>query len=1577
MRFRDRLDDGEWKEKRRYDLKKVAKKACRLSDYPARWFVQHPNNIALGKAAWERTAKHMRQSRQRELIQRKEAQEEAEAQAESEEDAAERAARQRKHVRRLSLQIPDHWDEELREETATAKHEDCLESAKNLSDVECFGNVPRKASSARKMSATRMSISSLQSQGSETPGKRDPGLPWLSVMDRGPNSLCLSLSNICQAAENEVHAHIWPSPARVIGGWNAFAEAMETGIVVKVEVQYRLRGRDNWTAAQQPAATVQSLRGNRSKTEGTFANKSVVSLPRSTSCSQRHMPSSQRKDLTRMNSSKFIAAGYGTEGEDTLLERKNPELNLTTELERNMYNTKELASHEINLTQLKGLWPSAMYEVRARCLNSNEDGSEWSPFSQVLVASTTEQGAEMTYVDLADMKKFSLFDSQARKSRSAVGKFADQITKLHASSLDSSSNFASSAVLVDLLVAHCWDDDKIPRRDFERFKLEKCNEYEERQQEEGASRCCRYWLDTGCLAPALGNEGLKIIPGIMNKCKTLLVLLSPGCINELWWLYTVACFFSLKNEDVNIEVKLVCGDASPAANGRPIWSSQQSSLLEEVRERIDELSLTDRISIGSMPRDGTDAHIECLCVTDDWQALLMQAGALFGSVERFQGLLQTLVLPSLYTGYIAIDAPGKPVIEVEEVQQARGGLWERKLVSNRPRMQLVVKWKSPVCTRRKNGDKQARTEGHEVEYQLGCGGEWKFLTSTLSLSYKIKVQELVKLFSESGAVGWDTADDQESSDNNIARIVDTLRMRVRACYTEDPSDSGCGLYSLAAAVTCPPPALAALTSGLLTSSSVEVRWTHPVYHLGVIKGYRVKWREEDHDDDDEAGSTEAGAGALGETISGLKPGLKYIVSVSAFTDTMEGATNELEVYTKSSDVQERKKKATQAMQVNARRMRRQSLMEEAEKKETELEKQAEKTKTLAKKNKRRDLLAAQFKIGVQMKIKAQAARSKVEDQDVKSKGKSMNAKLLSVMTEHGEESDVGRKRGASRDSKGSKEKVPADGDALDTALKKREGRSKSFSATDDVSLSEMHLNPKEKRKAQHRKRSVDESDFEAMRKELADQRAAKARGNDPALNANTVPPKELEFLGYLVRRHVISEVDVQALLEVASDGNASQVSKMLGTLEEEILNDPSRDWPAIISDTMQAIGEGWQQPGEKGDDDDESILSNQRSKPYIADAIQRKKKAQNKQRGKTKPIRPGKNLARARTNVGRKLTNTKEVKNAPSTGDKSNTGIKPMKRAMSVSNVANSKTDLRAAIAEGANKALRRGSTGTVEAVDQKKQKEKRKKSVVFGAMPGDQNDESAEDDPEKEEKRRLRKHWTAEKTEEYAAWEQLGEKRQGPPGPPVDLRLMNKVSQGGTNTGRSDVSVSFDEPEWDGGDKVTEYVVCAEETGATSYDGSSYFVEYAKVEYGKVPTVTIRGLSNGKEYTIGVAAINAQGEGPVAEAGPWFTGAIEPSAPTKLSVVGTNLGVEVHFKPPKNTGRQKILRYHLVMRQQGEEDKGAAAFLSFLFVCLSLWYIRLTLALSLPLLTLQSCKHLRVLSRYRASREPSNTSLT
>jgi hypothetical protein len=250
--------------------------------------------------------------------------------------------------------------------------------------------------------------------------------------------------------------------------------------------------------------------------------------------------------------------------------------------------------------------------------------------------------------------------------------------------------------------------------------------------------------------------------------------------------------------------------------------------------------------------------------------------------------------------------------------------------------------------------------------------------------------------------------------------------------------------------------------------------------------------------------------------------------------------------------------------------------------------------------------------------------------------------------------------------------------------------------------------------------------------------------------------------------------------------------------------------------------------------------------------------------------------------------------------------------------------DIRAAMVEMANLKARRASTGT----ELPQKLRRRPTKIGFAAepqktakVPGKKKIAEVEEEEEQEELRRLPKYWTDEKAAEYAAWKELGNERNGPPGPPTDIKLMNKAGGADTN-GTSAVSVSFEPPEWDGGEEVTEYVVYAEETGATSYDGSSYFVEYAKVEYGKVPAVTISRLLNGKEYTIGVSAISENGEGPAAEAGPWFSGATEPSPPEKLRVVGGHLACEVHFQPPKNTGGQKILRYHLVIHQQGEEGK-------------------------------------------------------
>ena len=79
MRFRDGIDSiGATFQQgplvsappaRRYDLKKVAKKSQRLTEFPARWFITHPSNLSLTQEAWEQTAKSVTCTRTKEMDQ--------------------------------------------------------------------------------------------------------------------------------------------------------------------------------------------------------------------------------------------------------------------------------------------------------------------------------------------------------------------------------------------------------------------------------------------------------------------------------------------------------------------------------------------------------------------------------------------------------------------------------------------------------------------------------------------------------------------------------------------------------------------------------------------------------------------------------------------------------------------------------------------------------------------------------------------------------------------------------------------------------------------------------------------------------------------------------------------------------------------------------------------------------------------------------------------------------------------------------------------------------------------------------------------------------------------------------------------------------------------------------------------------------------------------------------------------------------------------------------------------------------------------------------------------------------------
>ena len=121
---------------------------------------------------------------------------------------------------------------------------------------------------------------------------------------------------------------------------------------------------------------------------------------------------------------------------------------------------------------------------------------------------------------------------------------------------------------------------------------------------------------------------------------------------------------------------------------------------------------------------------------------------------------------------------------------------------------------------------------------------------------------------------------------------------------------------------------------------------------------------------------------------------------------------------------------------------------------------------------------------------------------------------------------------------------------------------------------------------------------------------------------------------------------------------------------------------------------------------------------------------------------------------------------------------------------------------------------------------------------------------------------------------------------------------------------VSWDPPDDDGGSSVTGYRVQWKGPGQ----------EYSEIE--RLVTVTsprhqIAGLTKGEEYTVGIAAVNAVGRGPAAEASAVVDD--PPGAPRSETVVAHHGALEVSWQAPSDAGGSAITEYRVLWKGPGQ----------------------------------------------------------
>ena len=119
-------------------------------------------------------------------------------------------------------------------------------------------------------------------------------------------------------------------------------------------------------------------------------------------------------------------------------------------------------------------------------------------------------------------------------------------------------------------------------------------------------------------------------------------------------------------------------------------------------------------------------------------------------------------------------------------------------------------------------------------------------------------------------------------------------------------------------------------------------------------------------------------------------------------------------------------------------------------------------------------------------------------------------------------------------------------------------------------------------------------------------------------------------------------------------------------------------------------------------------------------------------------------------------------------------------------------------------------------------------------------------------------------------------------------------------------LTISWDPPENDGGWKVTEYRVQWKGPGQ----------EYNETDRQATvtdPRFEVTGLTNGVEYTVRIAAMNAAGYGPAIEKSAAV--AHPPGPPRSPSVIARNQSLQVSWTPPEEGTHSPITEYRLLWK--------------------------------------------------------------
>lgn len=137
---------------------------------------------------------------------------------------------------------------------------------------------------------------------------------------------------------------------------------------------------------------------------------------------------------------------------------------------------------------------------------------------------------------------------------------------------------------------------------------------------------------------------------------------------------------------------------------------------------------------------------------------------------------------------------------------------------------------------------------------------------------------------------------------------------------------------------------------------------------------------------------------------------------------------------------------------------------------------------------------------------------------------------------------------------------------------------------------------------------------------------------------------------------------------------------------------------------------------------------------------------------------------------------------------------------------------------------------------------------------------------------------------------------------------VPGKPSITSVSFGNSSLTVAFTAPTYVGGDAIDGYEVVATSSGGT----------VAKPDCGTSSPCTITGLTNGENYTLTVAAVNAAGIGSASDASPTVTPATIPDAVSALTTAPGDEELTVNWSKATSFGGGSFTRYDVYLRVRG-----------------------------------------------------------